>query len=539
MLHKGSIPVAIKELRFTKLTAHDVGLLRREVAAMASLHHDTLLKFHGWTDSRPYCLVLDLMVGALESRLSESRPLTPLQKTKIIYDIARGMRFLHAHDFVHRDIKPENVLLDAQGNAKIGDFGGACRMDDNAALMICVGTPEWMAPELQPGTPYTMKMDVYSYGLVVRAVLEESKKASPPIVNRLSPLGELIAQCSARHPDARWDFPEIVMRLRTGAMLFPGADKNEFLAYVAKTTESFDLEDRFPHCDDEFAQLIVQFEGGKLAESHLAVFLGKLLAFDGRRVVEVLQKLLASEHGKATCKYLRALRPMQINLEGLIDGERGLPADDIAIACIKQGSADQVCLHRISPTVRTIAFEAIARCGMRPQLETAVFDQCISYVKDHNEALSCAALRCLAGLERKWISHMHPDSLPLVTGHHSNEAVRCNAIIAAIQSRPGMRIPLELFQGLLQRAGGDPAVHLALSAGCTASTETAFALLEMIHPDGQPVGLECVLKMIMAIGVEENWRPVIAALIEKFGLDHAHLGLSRFVSVIRRAWKLS
>jgi hypothetical protein len=101
---------------------------------------------------------------------------------------------------------------------------------------------------------------------------------------------------------------------------------------------------------------------------------------------------------------------------------------------------------------------------------------------------------------------MRPDALSVETGHHSNEAVRCNAVIAAVQSRPGMPIPLELFQGLLQRAGGDPAVHLALSAGCTVSTEAALTLLDMIHPDGQPVGLECVVKMIMAIAVDEAFR---------------------------------
>jgi serine/threonine protein kinase len=243
--------------------------------------------------------------GSLDSRLGESRPLTAIQKTKIIYDIARGMRFLLAHDFVHRDIKPENVLLDAEGNAKIGDFGGACRMDDNAALTICVGTPDWMAPELQSGTPYTMKMDVYSYGLLVQAIWEGRKKASPPMGNGPSALRELIAHCCARHPEARWDFREIVKRMRTGAILFPGADKSEFLAYVAKTTESFDMEGAFPHCDDEFAQLIVQFEGGKLAESQLVVFLGKLRALEGKRVVEVRQKLLVSEHGRQLARISR------------------------------------------------------------------------------------------------------------------------------------------------------------------------------------------------------------------------------------------
>jgi hypothetical protein len=170
VLHKGSIPVAIKEVRREDVRPETVTMLRREATIMASLHHDTLVKCYGWTDVAPHCLVLELMKGSLHWALKYSL-LTATQKTKIIYDIARGMRFLHSRLVVHRDLKSVNVLVDGEGNAKIADFGCARKIDNNSAMTMGVGTKAWMAPELQTGEFYTTKVDVFSYAIVVWEVL--------------------------------------------------------------------------------------------------------------------------------------------------------------------------------------------------------------------------------------------------------------------------------------------------------------------------------------------------------------------------------
>jgi serine/threonine protein kinase len=82
--------------------------------------------------------------------------------------ICSGLKEAHAQGIVHRDLKPENVMIDAQGNVKIMDFGIARSMEAATRLTgSMMGTPAYMAPEQVTGKPVDYRTDVYSLGLIL------------------------------------------------------------------------------------------------------------------------------------------------------------------------------------------------------------------------------------------------------------------------------------------------------------------------------------------------------------------------------------
>lgn len=93
----------------------------------------------------------------------------PLRKANdLVLQICSGLKEAHAQGIVHRDLKPENVMIDAQGNVKIMDFGIARSMEAVTRLTgSMVGTPAYMAPEQVAGKPVDYRTDVYSLGLIL------------------------------------------------------------------------------------------------------------------------------------------------------------------------------------------------------------------------------------------------------------------------------------------------------------------------------------------------------------------------------------
>jgi Protein kinase domain len=93
----------------------------------------------------------------------------PMRKAiDLVGQICSGLKEAHAQGIVHRDLKPENVMIDAQGNVKIMDFGIARSMEAVTRLTgSMVGTPAYMAPEQVAGKPVDYRTDIYSLGLIM------------------------------------------------------------------------------------------------------------------------------------------------------------------------------------------------------------------------------------------------------------------------------------------------------------------------------------------------------------------------------------
>jgi len=105
---------------------------------------------------------------SLRSVLNRFGGLPQRKATDLALQICSGLKEAHAQGIVHRDLKPENVMIDAQGNVKIMDFGIARSMEAGTRLTgSMVGTPAYMAPEQVAGKPVDYRTDIYSLGLIL------------------------------------------------------------------------------------------------------------------------------------------------------------------------------------------------------------------------------------------------------------------------------------------------------------------------------------------------------------------------------------
>ncbi|GAB4842519.1 hypothetical protein Ancab_012493 [Ancistrocladus abbreviatus] len=146
----------------------------REIRAIAGTNHRNLVKLVGFCSEGPHrLLVYEFMINDSLARLllGEQRP-SWLQRIQIALHIARGLNYLHeecSNQIIHCDIKPQNILLDDNLTARIADFGLAklLKKDQTRTFTGIRGTKGYVAPEWFRSMPVTVKVDVYSYGILL------------------------------------------------------------------------------------------------------------------------------------------------------------------------------------------------------------------------------------------------------------------------------------------------------------------------------------------------------------------------------------
>jgi serine/threonine protein kinase len=188
-VYKGSLPsgqeVAVK--RFERANRNRMDCMRNpfttEFATMVGcLRHKNLVQLQGWCCERnELVLVYEyLPKGSLNKVLHKHSNseivLSWKQRLNIVLGVASALTYLHEEcerQIIHRDVKTCNIMLDAEFNAKLGDFGLAEVYEHSSVTRdatIPAGTMGYLAPEyVYSGVP-TKKTDVYSFGVVVLEV---------------------------------------------------------------------------------------------------------------------------------------------------------------------------------------------------------------------------------------------------------------------------------------------------------------------------------------------------------------------------------
>ena len=226
--------VAVKVMNQPVSSNRDyTSVLISEAQLSAGLSHPNIAQVHDYQTENDYaCIVMEYLPNSLDRLVRDQGTLSQTRALELITQICEALAYAHANSVVHRDIKPHNILLDAEGNAKVSDFGIA-RAVDLSVSATTSGTPIYMAPEqfLGDSAP-DIRSDIYSLGVMMYEMLSgkppfkgnfpalfrmHTPDEVPPFSSNLNvpqQLSTLINKCLEKNPDNRYqNVDEIIFAL--------------------------------------------------------------------------------------------------------------------------------------------------------------------------------------------------------------------------------------------------------------------------------------------------------------------------------------
>lgn len=169
--------VAIKVPRRADMSHDETEKFFREARAAAQLRHPNIVSVHevGREGDSVY-IVSDFVRGVTLGDWLTGQQLTCREAAELCDKIARALHHAHEQGVVHRDLKPANIIMNAEGEPHLMDFGLARREVGEVTVTIdgqVLGTPAYMSPEQAQGEAHTAdcRSDVYSLGVILFQLL--------------------------------------------------------------------------------------------------------------------------------------------------------------------------------------------------------------------------------------------------------------------------------------------------------------------------------------------------------------------------------
>jgi WD40 repeat protein/tRNA A-37 threonylcarbamoyl transferase component Bud32/peroxiredoxin len=169
--------VALKIPRKGQLSTAETEQFLREARAAAQLRHPSIVSVHevGREGDTVY-IVSDYIRGLTLSDWLTGQRLTPRQAAEFCAQIADALQHAHQAGVIHRDLKPSNIMVDAEGQPHLMDFGLAKREAGEVTMTLegqVLGTPAYMSPEQAAGEAHKVdgRSDVYSSGVILYELL--------------------------------------------------------------------------------------------------------------------------------------------------------------------------------------------------------------------------------------------------------------------------------------------------------------------------------------------------------------------------------
>ena len=223
--------VAIKTIRLPDTgdeeAAEGFARFRREAQAAGRLTHPNIVGVFDYAETDELAfIVMEFVEGrSLKEVLDANERMAAPEVMRLMGDVLAGLAYSHGRGVVHRDIKPANIMLTAEDQAKIADFGIA-RIEASSMTQAgtVMGTPAYMSPEQFMGQTVDRRTDIYSCGVMLyqlltgerpfegsmTSIMHKAMTTTPPRPSELAvtappALDTVVAKAMARRPEDRFD----------------------------------------------------------------------------------------------------------------------------------------------------------------------------------------------------------------------------------------------------------------------------------------------------------------------------------------------
>jgi serine/threonine protein kinase len=183
---------------------------KREQEIGLSLDHPGVVKTFADEERSRLYMVIEWVDGRLlRTILNEEKKLPTERAVKVTLGICDALDYMHKRGIVHRDLKPENVMVFADDEIKLIDFGIAMKEDARRLTFVNVssllGTPDYISPEQVKGARGDQRSDIYSVGIMLYEMLTGTVPFAGPnplavinarVLNDVKPPRELNAEIS-------------------------------------------------------------------------------------------------------------------------------------------------------------------------------------------------------------------------------------------------------------------------------------------------------------------------------------------------------
>jgi len=225
------------------MTDDAVGRFLREIQLLASLHHPNITELHtAFRHNGELIMIMEFVEGVTLSLKTTNSQLTFAAGLNYIQQVLSGLAHAHELGIIHRDIKPSNVMIGANDQVKLLDFGLALPKlgPEFTRTGIILGSLHYMSPEQVSGKPIDARTDVYSVGITLYQMLTgklpfnggtdydiatdhlNSEPIAPITINPNIPvrLSQIVLKSLAKSPDSRFhsarEFLDALNSLPTG-----------------------------------------------------------------------------------------------------------------------------------------------------------------------------------------------------------------------------------------------------------------------------------------------------------------------------------
>ena len=169
--------VAIKIIKKNKAKESDIELVRNEIDIMKLCYHPYVVHLLDHFENGEYIFIVMEYIkgGSLTDYMKNNKfDFTERRAAELIYQLAKGLKYLHKYGIIHRDLKPDNIMLTEasdKGNIKIMDFGLSKILGKKEKSVDGFGTLTFVSPEVLIRKPYNKEVDIWSLGVILYLML--------------------------------------------------------------------------------------------------------------------------------------------------------------------------------------------------------------------------------------------------------------------------------------------------------------------------------------------------------------------------------